>query len=88
MNHREAKFEGSIGILKRRHLKAKSIVHIGKESEGLEETEIFGVNKESYLIYLDDKAKAYTDKERQKAIQSMTEKDAQRIGICRRSIYY
>ena len=40
-----------IGKLKRRHIKVDKIRYIGKESNNLEETEIFGVDKETYAVY-------------------------------------
>jgi hypothetical protein len=87
LRHKEAKFEGDRGILQRRHLKVRTVVHIGKESDGLEETEILGVRDGDYQVYLDDKAKVKRETVHQSAILSMTEKDARRIGISRRTMY-
>jgi hypothetical protein len=50
-NHPETKFDGETGVLKRKHLIIKSIIHIGKESDRLEETETLGLNGDSYSIY-------------------------------------
>lgn len=36
INHPEAKFEGDIGVLQRRHLKPKRCVYIGKEANKIE----------------------------------------------------
>ncbi len=54
MDHPESKFqnERSIGKMRRRHLSVGSIVHIGKESNELEETEILGIDDMAYVEYL------------------------------------
>jgi len=37
--------------MRRRHLFVNRIVHIGKEANELEETEVFGVTENSYVKY-------------------------------------
>ena len=54
LNHPESKFDGGIGILQRKHVRITSIVHIGKESNRLDESELFGLDDSSYEIYHDD----------------------------------
>ena len=49
-NHRESKFYGDVGLLRRKHLSVKSVVHIGKESNNLENTQVLGV-RDDYQIY-------------------------------------
>ncbi len=49
--HPESKFDGDIGILKRKHLQVGSIIHIGKESNKLEESDVLGVGKNGYERY-------------------------------------
>ena len=36
-NHLESNFEGDIGVLERKHVKADSVVHIGKEANNIDE---------------------------------------------------
>lgn len=36
-NHPESKFDGSIGILERKHINADSVIHIGKEANNIDE---------------------------------------------------
>jgi len=48
LNHPESKFDGNIGVLKRKHIVASRVLHIGKESDNLDESEILGVDSESY----------------------------------------
>ena len=50
-NHLESKFDGDIGVLRRKHLKITGINYIGKESNDLDEVEILGVGDDSYIQY-------------------------------------
>ncbi len=49
--HPEAKFDGITGILKRKKLMISNIVTIGKESNQIDESEILGLDDQSYLTY-------------------------------------
>lgn len=53
IDHPESKFKNGdkTGKMKRRHLVVNKIVHIGKEANELEETEVFGVTEDSYVVY-------------------------------------
>ena len=55
LNHPESKFRNGhqTGRMKRRHLRVTKggIHHIGKEADQIEETEILGMDDESYLEY-------------------------------------
>ncbi len=83
-NHKELKFEGNIGELKRRHLQVDSIIHIGKETNNLEETEVVGVQKDDYQIYQNEKVRDEKLKER---IMALTLKTAEKYGISKRQLY-
>lgn len=48
VNHPEAKFDGDIGVLKRKHVVVGSVVHIGKESNNLEQAGVLGVQGDDY----------------------------------------
>ncbi|WP_148701870.1 hypothetical protein [Candidatus Nitrososphaera evergladensis] len=63
-NHREAKFDGSKGILTRKHIRVSSVVHIGKESNDLEVSEVLGVNDDTTLAYSSISQKMSENKER------------------------
>lgn len=39
-NHPEAKFDGEIGVLERKHIQADSIIYIGKEANNIDEQEL------------------------------------------------
>jgi hypothetical protein len=54
INHPEAKFDGDIGVLSRKHVTINSVTHIGKESNNLEEVEILGVGDDAYTVYGSD----------------------------------
>lgn len=51
VNHPEAKFDGDVGVLKRKHVTVNSVTHIGKESNNLEQVEILGVEESDYVVY-------------------------------------
>jgi hypothetical protein len=54
LNHPEAKLEGDIGILQRRHITADKIRHIGKEADKIEEN-LSGLDNVNYNIYTNPK---------------------------------
>ncbi|WP_406657355.1 hypothetical protein V7O62_02035 [Methanolobus sp. ZRKC2] len=49
IDHPEAKFEGEVGVLQRRHLKPKGCVYIGKEANKVEMQELESNHVETYL---------------------------------------
>lgn len=51
-NHPEAKYDGDKGILEHQHIIASSIVHIGKESNNLDISEVIGVQEGDQVTYL------------------------------------
>lgn len=77
INHPESKFEGDTGLLKRRHLKPKEIIHIGKESNKIEEDLI---HKGKQEVYTDTKA-IY------QKILKMTPKEAKEKGVSRPTLW-
>jgi hypothetical protein len=56
IDHSESKFENgdSTGKMRRRHIRLKSVVHIGKEANELEETETLGLDEDAYIHYAID----------------------------------
>jgi hypothetical protein len=53
IDHPESKFVNGqmCGTMRRRHLRADSICYIGKEANELEETQILGIDEETYVEY-------------------------------------
>jgi len=52
VRHSDNKFDyDNEGIAHRKHIKAERIRYIGKESNNLEETSVFGIDDDSYLEY-------------------------------------
>ncbi len=95
IKHEETKYEGSIGILKRRHLRVGSVIYTGKESNNLEESEIIGVQEDDNVIY-DDKVtdknvlkqgkNSVKNKEIIRIIMQMTYKQAANIRLSKRQL--
>lgn len=87
LNHVESKMEGDIGVLQRRHVTVSGIVHIGKESNNLEESELSGVGSESYEMYedlknLDDKFRKTSEK-----VLQLRPRDVKKVGISKQSLW-
>ncbi|MEX0862907.1 hypothetical protein [Nitrosopumilus sp.] len=85
IRYNDAKSEGEIGLLSRRHLtinNSDSIHYIGKESNELEKSEIFGVLKEDTIQYVN------FQKRIREMIESLTLEKALEIGISRREFFY
>ncbi len=87
LDHGESKFDGDIGVLKRRWLKVSSTINIGKESNNLEETELLGVNERAYQIYADEKTILRGNAELEGFILGMNTKTAMEYGILRLQLY-
>ena len=46
LNRPESKFDVQFGVLDRKHIRVRSSIHIRKESNKLEETNIIGVDRD------------------------------------------
>lgn len=76
IDHPEAKFEGKEGWLKRRHIKPKEIVWIGKESNKINE------------VHEDTKVNTYRDREKDKIrILNMSNEEALKRGVSRPTLW-
>ncbi|MCH8915536.1 MAG: hypothetical protein IIA82_06815, partial [Thaumarchaeota archaeon] len=84
IEHKESKLEGDSGVLKRRYLtiNKNSIRYIGKESNELEKSEIFGVSAKDTIQYVN-----YQKKLRE-IIANLTLEKALGVGISKRTFYY
>lgn len=80
MDHPESKSEGDIGLLQRKHIviDESSIHYIGKESNELEESQIIGVDGESYTKY--ENIEAINNKFNER-ILNMSGAEALELGI-------
>ncbi|HEY4680539.1 MAG TPA: hypothetical protein VIH04_04660 [Nitrosarchaeum sp.] len=83
VTHKESKLEEDFGVLKRRHLTINqdSVRYIGKESNELEQSEIFGVSKNDTMEYIDFQKKI------RKIIENLTLDKALEIGLDEREFY-
>lgn len=87
LRHPESKFEGDTGILKRRHVKISKIVHIGKESNNLEESDVLGVDSDSYQTYekVEDLASKFM--KISDMVLKLNPKGVKKIGISRQTLW-
>lgn len=81
LDHKESKFDGDRGILTRKHLMVKRIVHIGKESDNLEETVHLGVGDDAYQIYAGGSGKGKLAEDLREFILSLKPQTAKKFGI-------
>ena len=72
VNHKESKMDGNIGVLERKHVNVDGIIHIGKETNNIENTGILEAPK--YEIY-------QNNEELKKKIMGLTPKDARAMGL-------
>lgn len=75
--------ERTVGILQRMNINAVDIIHIGKESNRLEEVQTLGINDKTYVIYEEDWT---VTKEKLKAFPIM--QIARISGLSRREVQY
>lgn len=82
INHPESKSEGKIGLLVRKMITISkhSAIHIGKETNELEESQIMGVQAGNYLVYED------VDSKLKNRILNITKQEAQRFKISERTL--
>jgi hypothetical protein len=83
IEHKESKLEGNSGVLKRRHLTINqdSIRYIGKESNELEQSQVFGISKKDTIEYVNHQKKI------REIIASLILENALKMGLDRREFY-
>jgi len=87
MRHPESKFDGDEGVLQRKHVRIRSIVHIGKESNGLDDSEMFGLDDSSYEIYQDESEIDKKFKKVASRILDLKPKDVKDFGISKQTLW-
>ena len=56
IEYKESKLDGDLRVLERKDVWVSDVVHIGKESNGLDESELLRLDKNSYVEYSDVKS--------------------------------
>jgi len=84
INHAEAKSDGDIGVLERKHIEINkdSIKYIGKEANNLEFSMVRGAFSEDSNEYVNEQKKL------REIIENLTLEKALEIGISRRAFFY
>ncbi|WP_200895213.1 MULTISPECIES: hypothetical protein [unclassified Methanosarcina] len=75
VEHLENKFDGEIGVLKRKHIQADGLVYIGKEANNIEDQPL-DVTKSQVFI---------NDEEIKQKLLALTPEEARKLGIKHRS---
>lgn len=87
LRHPESKFDGDVGILQRKRIVVSSVIHIGKESNNLEESEVLGLDSESYVIYENKEEIERKFKELTPKVLKLEPKDVKSLGISRQTLW-
>ncbi len=83
IDHDDGKYDGKIGELQRKHIAIDGIIHIGKESNNLEESEVIGVVEQNYVAYSNE-----TENKILLVIKDISYEEAKGLGIGRTTLYY
>ncbi len=87
LRHPESKFDGNTGILRRKHVEVSKIVHIGKESNNLDENEILGVDSDSYEIYENVEDLDCKFRKIAKKVLKLNPRDVKELSISRQTLW-
>ncbi|MCA9828753.1 MAG: hypothetical protein KC444_10295 [Nitrosopumilus sp.] len=87
LRHPESKFDGDIGVLRRKHVDVGNVIHIGKESNGLEESELFGLDQSSYETYQNESAIDESFRKLVPKILGLKPKDVKESGISKQTLW-
>lgn len=85
--HPESKFDGDTGVLGRKHVTVSRIVHIGKESNNLDESEVLGTSSDSYEIYeeIENLDSKFLDVVQD--VMKLTPRDVKKFGISKQTLW-
>lgn len=90
ISHPESKFDGDVGVLARKHVAIKSAIHIGKESNNLEQAEVLGVQEEDDCVVVYDNNSLLLQKRlfshKEMILQLLEPKDVKEFGISRQTL--
>lgn len=75
IEHKENKFDGNIGVLKRKHIKVDGLVYIGKEANNIEDQPLDVTKPQTFI----------NEEEIIQKILALTPEEARKIGIKHRS---
>ncbi|MGI0062570.1 MAG: hypothetical protein ACREBA_08985, partial [Nitrosotalea sp.] len=87
LNHPESKFDGYVGTLERKHVNVTGIIHIGKESNELEESELLGVDAGSYEIYENVKNLDSRFEKIAFRVLELKPKDVKKFGVSKQTLW-
>lgn len=76
-----------MGVLQRKDIRITSIIHIGKESNNLIESEIMGLDDSNYEIYRDEYEIDKKIKEIAPKILELKPKDVKEYGISKQTLW-
>ena len=87
LRHPENKFDGDIGVLKRKDVWISNVTHIGKESNGLDDVELLGLDEDSYVDYSDEESLEKRFRELTPKILELKPNDVKNSGISKQTLW-
>ncbi len=84
IQHNDQKYVGDVGVMQRRDVVIDDVEHVGKESNNLEESEVFGVQDEYYLRY----EVKMDEQDVRNVVINLTEQQATKLGMSRSTFFY
>ncbi|MCJ8306185.1 MAG: hypothetical protein HRU07_03945 [Nitrosopumilus sp.] len=87
LRHPESKFDGDTGVLERKAVWITEVIHIGKESNGLDESEILGFDEDSYVEYSDVDSLEKKFRELTPKILELMPKDVEDFGVSKQTLW-
>lgn len=75
VEHMENKFDGDIGVLKRKHIQAEGLVYIGKEANNIEDQPLDVIGAQVFV----------NEEEIKQKILGLTPEEARKLGVKHRS---
>lgn len=79
--------DGDVDVLERKHVNVTGIIHIGKESNELEESEMLGVGSDSYETYEDVRNLDEKFKKIAPSVLKLKPKDVKKFGISKQTLW-
>ena len=86
-SHRKTKLDSSDSVVQRKHLVVTGVIHIRKESNKLDESELFGLDDSSYEIYQNGSEIAEKFRKLAPKILELNPKEVKELGISKQTLW-
>jgi len=87
IEYKESKLDGDLRVLERKDVWVSDVVHIGKESNGLDKSELLGLDEDSYVEYSDVEYLEKKFAELAPKILKLKSKEVREFGISKQTLW-